>query len=167
MSISLTSLSTISSLIAITRLMDKNQRMKRKSRIVIVKTRGGKIPGNKARKRYGEKEDVVKRDEVVKQRKLVRYKIIYLPNEEEAPIMKVSKKSSEDFDCNICWRNVSTGYIVITPCSHQFCETCLKQWFTTQLRQHLECTCPMCREKRVEAAKLLGVIVDLEEDEED
>ena len=74
--------------------------------------------------------------------------------------MKVIKKNTDDFDCNICWGDVAQGTIVITPCNHQFCEACLKQWFTTQIGQHLACTCPMCREHRQESAKHLGVLAN-------
>jgi len=141
---------------AITRLMTKNKKMKRKRRVIVLKTKGGIYPKIEACPRDGKRRDEGK------QQKCVRYIMINEP-EEEAPIMKVIKKKTDDFDCNICWKNVVRGCIVITPCNHQFCEPCLKQWFTTQLGQHLKCTCPMCRETGQEAAKVLGVLVDLEE----
>ena len=141
---------------ATTQLMAKNKRRKRKRRLVFVKTIGGKWPDFKVCPRDGHKPD---EDE---QQKFVRYIMIYKP-EEEAPIMKVIKKEIDDFDCNICWKDVDQGCIIITPCNHQFCEPCLKQWFTTQLGQHLECTCPMCREPQLETAKVLGVLVDIGE----
>ena len=143
---------------ATTQLMAKNKRRKRKRRLVFVKTIGGKWPDFKVCPRDGHKPD---EDE---QQKFVRYIMIYKPEEENyTPLMTVIRKKTDDFDCNICWKDVDQGYIILTPCNHQFCEPCLKQWFTTQLGQHLECTCPMCREPQLETAKVLGVLVDIGE----
>lgn len=143
---------------ATTRLMAKNKKMKKKRRVVVVKTTGGIYHDFKVCPRDGDRQN---EDE---QQKFVRYIMIYKPEEENyTPLMTVIRKKTDDFDCNICWKDVDQGYIILTPCNHQFCEPCLKQWFTTQLEQHLECTCPMCREPQLETAKVLGVLVDIGE----
>lgn len=42
-------------------------------------------------------------------------------------------------DCPICFNQFQTSDMRMTPCSHQFCQTCLDEW----LEDHN--TCPICR----------------------
>lgn len=44
-------------------------------------------------------------------------------------------------DCPICLKHINNIELSITNCNHNFCYTCLNNWFQKNKK-----TCPMCRE---------------------
>lgn len=56
-------------------------------------------------------------------------------------------------DCPICLEKMAVTALVITPCSHLFCDTCLLD--------HLKrnATCPICREECIYAAISIQVLM--------
>ncbi|MBH10051.1 MAG: hypothetical protein CMG74_06835 [Candidatus Marinimicrobia bacterium] len=44
-------------------------------------------------------------------------------------------------DCPICLKHINDIELSITNCNHNFCYTCLNNWFQKNKK-----TCPMCRE---------------------
>lgn len=48
--------------------------------------------------------------------------------------------SNDILDCDICFVNKSN---IITDCTHQYCKSCLNQWFN----QNKKDSCPCCRNK--------------------
>jgi hypothetical protein len=55
------------------------------------------------------------------------------------------------FLCKIC-NNLASLDVLITPCNHPFCRSCLEQWIQEREAGGLTCRCPSCK-------------VDLEADE--
>ncbi|ODV79661.1 ATPase/DNA helicase [Suhomyces tanzawaensis NRRL Y-17324] len=57
------------------------------------------------------------------------------------------KVNLTDSECSICTQSpIHLGEMVITPCGHQFCLTCLIEHIDFQNRQSKESFCPNCRE---------------------
>jgi len=55
--------------------------------------------------------------------------------------IELIETSSQEIKCSICLNiDIEDGILCYTNCSHQFCKSCLDEWFNQGTT-----TCPMCR----------------------
>lgn len=60
-------------------------------------------------------------------------------------ILSNLKKEQGQFDCPICYENVSNSKRITISCGHTFCCECTKEWLYTCNDANKNVTCPMCR----------------------
>ena len=70
---------------------------------------------------------------------------------EAQPEAEVAHGDTECWECPICLKEepaIARASFVQLPCAgrHTVCRGCLLNWQLTNMRQGLECSCPMCRE---------------------
>ena len=57
----------------------------------------------------------------------------------------LSKDETGEFDCPICYENVTNDKRVTISCCHNFCCNCTTELLKTCNEQQKNVTCPMCR----------------------
>jgi phage FluMu protein Com len=48
-------------------------------------------------------------------------------------------------ECIICFDPLKNENISILNCLHKFHTKCIKKWFNTQTKNHIEKSCPLCK----------------------
>ncbi len=71
-------------------------------------------------------------------------------------------------DCAICFEAITkqTGCTTLS-CDHSFHFRCIDEWFTKQLLECLNQTCPCCRSEGAELDRCMCEVVEEEEDDEE
>lgn len=71
-------------------------------------------------------------------------------------------------DCSICFDAITkqTGSVILS-CEHHFHFRCIDEWFTKQLLENQNQTCPCCRSEGTALDRCNAEVVEEHEDEED